>query len=191
MSDMKEKVSMKQQFLITLKKLPKGVFQGVWYGYVSMILFNLILLAVEYCTLLCCQEPERRTIWIKLSHTEPFNLALEIGVCIFVFTFFYCLLNILPLKKWIIAIGAQGLLMLAVWMYIVYEQDWNFKIVSIDWYMIAGWTASLYCFMFYITRKVIFKVLENHPKVLRNLRVVFNCTIIFTPIIILLYLRAR
>lgn len=185
MADMEEKVSMKRQFLITLKKLPKGVFQGVWYGYVSMVLFNLTMLAVEFCILLCYQEPEKRSIWIDLSHTEPFNLALEIGVCIFVFTFFYCLLNILPLKKWIIAIGAQGLLMLAVWLYIVYEQDWNFKIVTIDKYMIFGWTASLYCLVLYLARKMMFKALESHTKGLRVARIVFNCAIILIPAVTL------
>ena len=178
-------VSKKQQFLIALKKLPKGVFQGVWYGYVSMMLFNLTILAVEFCILLCYHEQERRIILINLSHTEPFNIALAIGACIFVFTFFYCLLSVLPLKKWIIAVGAQVLLMLTVWLYIVYEQDWNFKIVTIDRYMIHGWTASLYCLVLYLARKMIFKVLESHTKGLRVARIVFNCSIVLIPAVAL------
>lgn len=185
MSDMEEKVSMKQQFLLTLKKLPKGVFQGVWYGYVSMILFNLTILAVEFCILLCYQEPEKRSVWIDLSHTEPFNIALEVGFCIFVFTFIYCLLSVLPLKKWIIAIGAQGLLMLAVWLYIVCEQDWNFNIVTIDRYMIFGWTASLYCLVLYLARKMIFRALGSHTKGLRVARIVFKCAMVLIPAVTL------
>ena len=182
-------VSKKQQFLIALKKLPKGVLQGVWYGYVSMMLFNLTIRAVEFCILLCYQEQERRIILINLSHTEPFNIALAIGACIFVFTFFYCLLSVLPLKKWIIAVGAQVLLMLTVWLYIVYEQDWNFKIVTIDRYMIHGWTASLYCLVLYLARKMIFKVLESHTKGLRVARIVFNCSIVLIPAMMFIYIR--
>lgn len=185
MADMEEKVSMKRQFLISLKKLPKGVFQGVWYGYVSMVLFNLTMLAVEFCILLCYQEPEKRSIWIDLSHTEPFNIAIEMGICIFVFTFFYCLLSVLPLKKWIIAIGAQVLLMLTVWLYIVYGQGWDFKIVTIDRYMIFGWTASLYCLVLYLARKMMFKALKSHTKSLRVARIVFNCTVVLIPAVTL------
>ena len=178
-------VSMKQQFLIALKKLPKGVFYGAWYGYVSSMLFNLTILAVEFCILLCYQEQERRSILINLLHTEPFNIALALGACIFVFTFFCCLLSVLPLKKWIITVGAQVLLMLAVWLYIVYEQDWNFKIVTIDRYMIFGWTASLYCLLLYLARKMIFKALESHTKGLRVARIVFNCVIVLIPAVTL------
>ena len=185
MSDMEEKSINETTISDYLKKLPKGVFQGVWYGYVSMILFNLTMLTVEFCILLCYQEPEKRSIWIDLSHTEPFNIALEIGACIFAFTFFYCLLSVLPLKKWIIAVGAQVLLMLTVWLYIVYEQDWNFKIVTIDRYMIHGWTASLYCLVLYLARKMIFKALESHTKGLRVARVVFNCAMVLIPAVTL------
>ena len=189
MSDMEEKSINETTISDYLKKLPKGVLQGVWYGYVSMMLFNLILLAVEFCILLCYQEPERRIIWMNLSHTEPFNIAPAIGACMFVFTFFCCLLSVLPLKKWIIAVGAQVLLMLTVWLYIVYEQDWNFKIVTIDRYMIHGWTASLYCLVLYLARMMIFKALERHAKGLRVVRIVFNLLMVLIPAMMFIYIR--
>ena len=107
----------------------------------------------------------------------------------FVFTFFCCLLSVLPLKKWIIAVGAQVLLMLTVWLYIVYEQDWNFKIVTIDRYMIHGWTASLYCLVLYLARMMIFKALERHAKGLRVVRIVFNLLMVLIPAMMFIYIR--
>lgn len=81
---------------------------------------------------------------------------------------------------------AQGILMLAVWLYVVYEQDWNFKIVTIDSFMMSGWTASFYFFPFYFISKLVLKILNNRPKVLRNIRIAFNLFVFFAPVIIVI-----
>lgn len=174
---------------VEIKQRLKDFLKGLWYSYAMFCLFEISMLLLMYIELWggLLKGGNDRTLMIEISHSWPYYIALEIGLCIFLFTLtFYTLKLFLPIRKWIIALIAQGILMLAVWLYIVYEQDWNFKIVAIDWYMILGWTASLYCLLFYFVRKSIFRMLKNHPKSLRDIRIAFNLLMIFIPIIMII-----
>lgn len=120
--------------LVDVKQKFKDFLKGLWYSYAMFFLFEISMLLLMYIELWVgsLKGGNDRTLMIEISHSWPYYIALEIGLCIFLFTLtFYTLKLFLPIKKWIIALIVQGILMLAVWLYIVYEQDWNFKIVTI------------------------------------------------------------
>lgn len=174
---MADRVEIKQRLKVFLK--------GLWYSYAMFFLFEISMLLLMYIELWIglLKGGNERVLTIEISHSWPYYIALEIGFCIFLFTLTcYTLKLFLPIKNWIIALIAQGILMLAVWLYIVYAQDWNFKIVAIDSYMIYGWAASLVCVPFYF----IMKLLQNNPKVFKWSKILFNGIIILSHLIILL-----
>lgn len=174
---------------VEIKQKCKGFLKGLWYSYAMFWLFEISMLLLMYIELWVglLKGENERGLKIEISHSWPYYIALEIGLCIFLFTLtFYTLKLFLPIKKWIIALITQDILMLAVWLYIVYEQDWNFKILTIDRYMISGWLALLYCLPFYFVRQFIFRILKSHPKSLRNIRIAFNSIVFLIPITVYL-----
>ncbi len=170
---------------VEIKQRLKDFLKGLWYSYAMFFLFEISMLLLMYIELWVglLKGGNDRTLMIGISHSWPYYIALEIGLCIFLFTLtFYTLKLFLPIKKWIIALIVQGILMLAVWLYIVYEQDWNFKIVTIDSYMIDGWAASLVCLPLYF----IMKLLHHYPKIFKWSKILFNGIIILAHVGILL-----
>lgn len=165
------------------RKLGTGTLKGLWYGYVQMALFLIMMFGDLWLHYLIYGKS--RAVLLEVSH--KYNIPAEIigGICIFTFT--YCLFKaFIPNRKIVVALISQAILMLAVWLYIVYNQDWNFRIVKIDIYMIYGWMSSLYCLALYFGRKFIFRILKNHPKSLRNIRIAFNSIVFSIPIIVYL-----
>lgn len=159
------------------------MLNGLWYSYVQMALLLILMFSDLWLHFLIYGKS--RAVLLEVSH--KYNTSTEIIGCICIFTFVYCLLKaFITNRKIIVALILQAALMFTVWLYIVYNQDLNFKIVTIDWYMILGWTASLYCLPFYFVRKCIFRMLKNHPKSLRNIRIAFNLLMIFIPIIMII-----
>ena len=72
----------------------------------------------------------------------------------------------------------------SVYLGIVQEHNWNFKIVTIDEYMLLGWFAPLYGLVILILKAKIKKwVLPKYPKVYRAARITFYT---FVSIIMLL-----
>ena len=166
------------------RKLGTGTLKGLWYGYVQMALFLIMIFGDLWLHYLIYGKS--RAVLLEVSH--KYNISTEIIGCICIFTFAYSLFKaFIPNRKIIVALISQAILMLTVWLYIVYEQDWNFKIVTIDRYMIFGWTASLYCLAFYFGRKFMFRILKSHPKSLRSIRIAFNSIVFSIPIIVYLF----
>ncbi len=159
------------------------MLNGLWYSYVQIVLLLIFIFGDLYAHYFVYGES--RTVLLEVSYR--YRLAGEIGGCICIYTFVYCfLMAFIPNRKIIPILISQAILMFSVWLYIVYNQNWNFKIVTIDWYMILGWTTSLYCLLFYFVRKSIFRMLKNHPKSLRSIIIAFNLLMIFIPIIMII-----
>ena len=60
-----------------------------------------------------------------------------------------------------------------VYLYIVSKNDWNFKRVTIDYYMLEGWLMPLYSLMIIGLERTVKKRLPNN-KVTRVIKIVWN-----------------
>lgn len=154
------------------KALGKGMLLSIWYSYVQFVLI-LSFAAVHY---------------LLYGVSKGFDICVtSVFACMVFYTFtFFILKALIPGKAIVPALISQFLLMITVWLYIVYEQDWNFRIVTIDKYMITGWTSSLYCIALYLIRGLIFKLLENRQRALKYVRLAFNSVIVLVPIVLVL-----
>ena len=47
-------------------------------------------------------------------------------------------------KQWWTYIVPWGIFMVMVYLEIAWERDWNFKIITIDWWMLFGWLSPLF-----------------------------------------------
>ena len=71
-----------------------------------------------------------------------------------------------------------------VYLGIVQEHDWNFKIVTIDEYMLMGWLAPLYGLTILILKVKLKRYLSpKYPKFIKGVRITFYT---FASIIMLL-----
>ena len=69
-------------------------------------------------------------------------LGLMIPVCTFLFSFWYVLF---PKKKQIQTFFfPYVLLMYLMFMLVASERDWNYKIITVDEYMLTGWLTPLF-----------------------------------------------
>ena len=68
---------------------------------------------------------------------------------------------------------------------IVQENDWNFKIVTIDEYMLMGWLIPLYGLSIFILKKMVKKWLCHYPNILNMSRKVLNILVLLFVIFIL------
>lgn len=101
-------------------------------------------------------------------------LALSLQVCILAYTMLYSwFYSFVPIKLkniFVPYIIYAGL----VYLGIVQEHDWNFKIVSIDKYMLMGWIAPLYGLAILILMAKIKRwLLPKYSKVINIARVIF------------------
>jgi hypothetical protein len=60
-----------------------------------------------------------------------------------------------------------------VYLYIVSKNDWNFKRVTIDYYMLEGWLMPLYSLMIIGLERAVKKRLPNN-KVTRVIKIIWN-----------------
>ena len=82
--------------------------------------------------------------WLLVTPLVPSSrfslLRLSVDVCIVAYLLIFCTYyKVFPRKKlkrfWI----PYLLYMIGVYLYIVSENDWDFSIVTIDYYMLLGW----------------------------------------------------
>lgn len=86
--------------------------------------------------------------WLLVTPLVPSSrfslLRLSVDVCIVAYLLIFCTYyKVFPRKKlkrfWI----PYLLYMIGVYLYIVSENDWDFSIVTIDYYMLLGWLIPL------------------------------------------------
>lgn len=119
-------------------------------------------------------------------------LALSLLICIFAYTmfysWFYSFVQIRLKNIFIPYIIYAGL----VYLEIVKVNDWNFKIVTVDKYMLGGWLIPLYGLSILILKKLIKKWLCNYPKIMNMIRIVLNVfTVLLVCLILFIFLKGR
>lgn len=119
-------------------------------------------------------------------------LALSLQFCIFAYTMIYSwYYSFIPIRLKNIFIPYIIYASL-VYLGIVQENDWNFKIVTIDQYMLWGWLIPLYGLLIFILKKVIKKWLRPYPNILNIIRKVLNTLILlFVCFILFIFLKTR
>lgn len=120
-------------------------------------------------------------------------LAFALQICIFTYTLLYSwFYAFVPLKSFPKTFFLPYLIyMVLVYIGIVADHAWNFKIVSIDRYMMIGWLIPLYGAILFCAKWKCTKLLELYPKVLKLLRIIVNalCVILFFLLLPVLLLR--
>lgn len=100
--------------------------------------------------------------------------GIIIVLCMFLYTMlYYCFKAFAPRLHPLLQIIIPYILYaLMVYCEIVMENDWNFKIVTIDYYMLEGWLMPLYSLMIISLEHIAKKILPNKAK--RILKIVWN-----------------
>ena len=101
--------------------------------------------------------------------------GLIMVACMFLYTMlYYCFRtftqHLRPLLQIIIPYIPYVIM---VYLYIVSKNDWNFKRVTIDYYMLEGWLMPLYSLMIIGLERTVKKRLPNN-KVKRVIKIVWN-----------------
>lgn len=169
---LQNKIKVALQYLcIVLLKFLTGTIKGIKFFFIQIFTWVVI-----------------ETFFYLLGyncHWGRFGiLALSLQICILTYTMLYSwFYSFAPVRlknmliPYIIYAGS-------VYLGIVQEHNWNFKIVTIDEYMLLGWFAPLYGLVILILKVKIKKwVLPKYPKVYRAARITFNT---FVSIIMLL-----
>ena len=79
-----------------------------------------------------------------------------------------------------------------IFMWIAIELFLNFKIVTVDKYMLGGWLIPLYGLSILILKKLIKKWLCNYPKIMNMIRMVLNVfTLLLVCLILFIFLKGR
>ncbi len=114
-------------------------------------------------------------------------LAMALQFCMLVYSLLYSwFYAFVPLKYFFKTAFIPYLVyMLLVYLGIVFEHDWNFKIVTIDDYMLMGWLIPIYGAFLYCIKWKCTQLLKFYPKVLKVLRIIINtlCIIFYLLII--------
>lgn len=166
----KAKVTLQYLYLI-LSKFFIGMIKGFKFFFIQI----LIWIAVElFCNLLGYE-----------FYWERFGiLALSLQICILTYTMLYSwFYSFAPIRLKNIFIPYLIYASL-VYLGIVQEHDWNFKIVTIDEYMLMGWLAPLYGLTILILKVKLKRYLSpKYPKLIKGVRITFYT---FASIIMLL-----
>lgn len=107
-------------------------------------------------------------------------LAIALQMCILAYTMLFSwFYSFIPIKQCLKTVFIPYLLYASlVYLEIVRDNDWNFKIVTIDEYMLMGWLAPIYGLFVLILKKVIKKGLSSYPRLLNILRKTLDILII-------------
>lgn len=171
--------SILEYLYMILSKFFRGTVKGIKFFFIQIFLWIAIEL---FCYMLGCTFN-----WGRFG-----VLALALQICIFAYTMFYCwfysFVQIRLKNIFIPYIIYAGL----VYLEIVKANDWNFKIVTIDEYMLWGWLIPLYGLSVLILKKLIKKWLCHYPNILNVIRIVLNVlTLLFVCLILIIFLKSR
>ena len=116
--------------------------------------------------------------WLLVTPLVPSSrfdlLRLSVDVCIVAYLLIFCTYyKVFPRKKlkrfWI----PYLLYMIGVYLYIVSENDWDFSIVTIDYYMLLGWLIPLGGLCFFAVM-FIYYYFTSKRSILKVVRYVFS-----------------
>lgn len=157
--------TIKQSIYSILSKFSKGTIRGIKFSFIQIFIW----IAIErICNLL-----GYRFYWGRFG-----ILALALLCCIFAYTmlysWFYSFTTVRLRNIFIPYLIYASLIYLGI----AQEYDWNFKIVTIDEYMLMGWLIPLYGLSIFILKEIIKKWLCHYPNALNITRKVFNILIL-------------
>lgn len=147
-----------EKFFSSLVRFVKRMIRGFRFFMLQFV----ILMLIEIGYALLGNSIDRSTGLVFLSFR----------FCVFAYTMiFYCYFALLPAKyRFKTAFVPYLLYMLLVYLGIVDERDWNFRIVTIDSYMLLGWLAPLFGLIVLLLESGIRVSLSNYPNALRKIR---------------------
>lgn len=167
----KAKVTLQYLYLI-LSKFFHGTIKGIKFFSIQIIIWMVI-------------ERFLYLIGYRYYYGRFGILAISLLFCVFIYTmlynWFYSFVTVRLKNIFVPYIIYAGL----VYLGIVQENDWNFKIVTIDEYMLMGWLIPLYGLSIFILKKMVKKWLCHYPNILSMSRKVLNILVLLFVIFIL------
>lgn len=150
-----------QYLYLILSKFFRGTIKGIKFFFIQIFVWIAIEL---FCNLL-----GYRFYWGRFG-----ILALSLQICILTYTMLYSwFYSFTPIRLRNIFIPYIIYASL-VYLGIVQENDWNFKMVTIDEYMLIGWLAPLYGLTILILKAKLKRWLSpKYPKVVKVARITF------------------
>lgn len=167
--------AMKENVYMILSKMYNGTTRGVRFFIVQMFVWTAI---------------EALFGSLGGGGRSSFILYMSLQMCILAYTMIFSLFySFVPFKHNLKGVFIPYILYASlIYLGIVEENNWNFKRVTIDCYMLMGWLAPIYGLCVLILQEKIKKKLRPYPRFLKITRMTLNLFSILCILLFILYI---
>ena len=170
----KEKAENKLSALQYIKRFALNTYYGIRQWLLQVIIFDI---PIEIAVCLGCY------LYFGRFGIEGYYMIC--GMLLYTMLFYWFKTFASHLRPLLQVIIPYIPYVIMVYLYIVSKNDWNFKRVTIDYYMMEGWLMPLYSLMIIGLEYIVKKRLPNN-KVTRIIKIIWNVLTVLLLIFIII-----